>query len=651
MDGFLALVRLPGGPPVNRAPFAALAEDATLSSLGIGQERKTYADEDLVFVASFSPHAVDSAVRSAPGEPLVYVSGSVQALDRRVVVAALPGQTSDGRLDAFARAMADALAPDGLVTARGLSGSFHGLWRDPLRRQTLFAVDRLASRPIYVCQAVDFLGVSSDIRCLLSLPAVDRTLDLAGLAQFVRFQMILEERTLYQAIKTLSPATLVRVDHASEVLHQNRYWTLGRLSPFRTEAEAVEATAAVFQAATQRVLRNSRKVGLLLSGGIDSRMLLICTDPAVRSTLTACTFGPAGTAESAIARRIARAGGVDWAPVLQAPLDYWAALPGIISTSNGLYSFHHAHTFRAAPELAGVGYDTLLDGWGLDLLFSGSYLPRGSTRFLGRVLYTFRLLQLSDQQAVADYLRRSLDKQGGVFERSMLSESVRATWTSGPVDAIRSVVERAAQAGGTPYDWVDYALFGTGVAKFRSYPMLGMIRSYLRERNPLFESDVLELYQQTPYSWRHMGPLFRRAILQLDPDVGRIVNNNVGTHPLAPVSIQALSLNARMLWRGGQIRVQQLCRQAGFSPGPLQASGNYPAPGDLAQLLGKVGSGASAARDLLLTGALADSGLIQVDAIRQAIEDCREGHIESAETLLTLVSLATWFHMFRPRLP
>jgi hypothetical protein len=277
-------------------------------------------------------------------------------------------------------------------------------------------------------------------------------------------------------------------------------------------------------------------------------------------------------------------------------------------------------------------------------------MPKGQFRFLRNNLYSFRLEKLGDSLAVASYLYRSLDKQHGVFENSLLDESVRSAWEVFPLEAINRLVDQAVQTGGTPYDWIDHALFSSGIAKFRSYPMLTGIRAHLRERNPLFESDVIEVYQRTPYAWRFLGPLFRRAILRINPTVARIINNNVGMDPTAPASMQALSLDANILWRAGDLRMRTILRRVGLTSARPQLAGNYPEPADFTRLLGDTKTEATEAYRVLLSGPLAQSGMVNPNAIQQAITNCRHGNSESAETLLTLISIAKWLDMYPARL-
>src|SRR5207249_5050002 len=179
------------------------------------------------------------------------------------------------------RSMVDA-AQEGSDGFECLSGSFHGILHDPASGRTVVLTDRLASRPLFLCRTSGLLCLSSDIRCLLALPMVDTSLDLEGLVQLVRFQMILEDLTLYRSIQVLPPATWLSVDHTSRSSRMRQYWALTSLPPFKTQEEAIESTAHTFRTATRRMLDDSDRVSVLLSGGLDSRMLIACLDDAGR---------------------------------------------------------------------------------------------------------------------------------------------------------------------------------------------------------------------------------------------------------------------------------------------------------------------------------------------------------------------------------
>jgi asparagine synthase (glutamine-hydrolysing) len=523
-----------------------------------------------------------------------------------------------------------------------LSGSFYTVVHDPTERRTVVATDRLASRTVFSCELPGICCFSSSVGGLLRLPSVDPALDLEGVAQFVRFQMILEDRTLYRAIKSLPPATAVVVDHRANALTKHRYWNLSRLAPFASPEDAIAATADAFRAATRRILTGSGKACLLLSGGLDSRMLAGCLGDDAPDRVEAYTFGPGDTDEARVAARVALVTHTPWHFVPQSTDTYWNELDRHVAIGSGLYSAYHYHTAHTAATAAEAGYDTALDGWWLDLFFSGSYLPNTSFRLFGRTLYAYRLRRLSQPQEVVDYLSHDLDVQGGDFGNSMLGQRMRPLWHGAPSSAIARIVTRAQAISDSPYDWVEYALCGSGIAKFRSYPMVVGIRAHLRERNPVFESDVLDVYRQLPVPWRFHGPAFRRAIARLNPAVMTVPYANTGTDPLASPLMQAIALQGQTLKRANAARLRALAGRLGRPLSPERPYGAYPSsPAVALTLAGDAGAGARV-RQLLVAGPLAQAGIVEPGAIVRALERPSAHGVDLGYALLNLASLAAW---------
>lgn len=643
MDTFLAIISDPQVAPCGVQQLAPLVGNVIRSLYGERQPYAAYASSHIVFGATFAARASDSVLHADSASALIYVNGPVAYLGTTTLSGdQTPGLEHDN-LDPRLRAVwaAARAADDGSALSR-LTGSYHALLHDPVRGLSALITDRLASRPIFFGQASGWLCASSDMRCLLRLRMLDHALDVESAIQLVRFQMVLGERTLYRGISSLPPAACLGLDHMQHVLSSKQYWALTRLPLYNTERAAIDATVDCFRAATARMLTGNSRPALLLSGGLDSRMLLACLPDGAGCPPAAYTFGHDDSEETAVTRDVARAGSADWTVIPQVASDYWEALPGILETMNGLYSSFHAHTYRLASFLASRDVDTVIDGWGLDLLHSGSYMPKGSITPLGRTLFTYRLGALGGPQAVFSHLFSSMDQQHGAFASSLLAEHVREMWDDVPRAALRQLLARAQAHSGVPYDWVDDVLFGFGVSRFRSYPVVLGIRVHVRERNPLFESDVLEVYQRLPYRWRYLGPIFRRALLAINPRLARITYFNTGASPLAAPLLQALSMDVGMLRRSLLSQARGALGRLGLKAPAARPYGNYPDNATLARGLADDRPVPTRARRLLLEGPLAQSGLIDVAAVRLAIDACRQRKAAPCESLLVLASLALW---------
>jgi hypothetical protein len=651
MDRFVAIVRK------QMAPFdeRMLAQSAARAVEDVHQHGEVASQplstDGLIFAWNNNNYQYsDSSLLMPTSGGLNYVSGQVAYIeDGKEISPDLILESGDRLIGEAHRVAAIRAATESsgerVSGIENLSGSFHAIAYDPAILQTVVLVDRLGSRPIFYFQDEEILYLSSHVSCLLSLPKVDAVLDKGCFIQLIRFQTMFEDRSIYRDIKTVPPGTILTIAHNGNRVAMRRYWQLSRLTPIATRGEAIESTARVFLNATRRILANSIRVGLFLSGGMDSRMILACMAKNASCSGEARTFGPGATTDSRTAERLAGIVGWRWEPVLQQPQHYWENAHAIVKASNGLYSLGHAHTNYPARVLADEGFDTGVSGWGIDLLFSGSYLPKQHFPVFGRDIYTYRLGDLRTKQAVIDYLHRSLDAQGGEFDQSMLNPSLRDAWESSGIEALQRLVDQAQQGSESPYDWIDYVLFGTGIAKFRSFSMITGMRQYLRERNPLFESDVLDLYGRLPVSWRFLGSVFRRALLNLNPTLARVTYSNVSASPLAPPLVQALSYQMAAARQANADRIRRIAERIGFSVTAKAKLESYPTAEALARQL-VTGTAAAHARQSLLEGPLAASGLINIPAVESTLRRCAMGQPGPYSTLVTLASVALWLETY-----
>ena len=165
-----------------------------------------------------------------------------------------------------------------------------------LRSRTLFlARDRLGIKPLYYTLDGVRLRFASTIQALLAGGGVDTTIDPVALHHhFTLHSVVPAPRTILQGIKKLSPAHTLTFnngiiskntnrtnepslsDTSNEVVLR-RYWKLDATRPKQalTEQDWLAATRAVLQRAVERHrLASDVPVGVLLSGGLDSSLLV-----------------------------------------------------------------------------------------------------------------------------------------------------------------------------------------------------------------------------------------------------------------------------------------------------------------------------------------------------------------------------------------
>src|SRR5450830_1629951 len=132
-------------------------------------------------------------------------------------------------------------------------------------------------KPLYLNQTGQRLRFASSLPALLAGGGVDTTLDAVALHHhFTLHTVVPAPRTVLQGVRKLAPASTLRLD-PDGTSTQQVYWTLDATRPEKalSEAEWLAATRAQLALSVKRrLLAADVPVGVLLSGGLDSSLLV-----------------------------------------------------------------------------------------------------------------------------------------------------------------------------------------------------------------------------------------------------------------------------------------------------------------------------------------------------------------------------------------
>jgi asparagine synthase (glutamine-hydrolysing) len=162
----------------------------------------------------------------------------------------------------------------GARTVTQLSGMFALAIHDRTSDRVFLARDRLGIKPLYYAETPNGLFAASEIKSLLAVPGIGRTLDEVALDQYFSLLYIPAPRTIFQEIRKLPPGhTLIKEPGRPAVVE--RYWQVKSESrPVRPEPELIEEFRGRFDAAVASHLVADVPLGVFLSGGIDSGALV-----------------------------------------------------------------------------------------------------------------------------------------------------------------------------------------------------------------------------------------------------------------------------------------------------------------------------------------------------------------------------------------
>lgn len=185
-----------------------------------------------------------------------------------------------------------------------LNGSFVlALW-DNRRRRLIIANDRYGLSPLYTAQFHGRHYWASSPKAMLADLAFPRKTSLAAMADFFCLAIPQGDDTIIAGIHEVKPASFIVCQDGKVSCRQ--YWEFS-LQEDETGVPAEEyrdELIRLFQQAAKRIQTNGQRIGLLLSGGLDSRIVLSMLE---RSSIKTFTYGLPGSSDAMFAGKVARA--------------------------------------------------------------------------------------------------------------------------------------------------------------------------------------------------------------------------------------------------------------------------------------------------------------------------------------------------------
>lgn len=175
-----------------------------------------------------------------------------------------------------------------------LRGMFAFCILDRPRRQLLLARDHFGQKPLYYTTQGGNLAFASELKCLLTLPWVSRDLDPEAFLDWVAWLSLPSPRTHLRHVRKLAAGSFLTVSLAApETAQPQRYWQydLTGEPDLTDEAEAIETLEATLTDSLKVHLRADVPLGVLLSSGLDSRIVSAYAQEQMGGTMQTFTVG------------------------------------------------------------------------------------------------------------------------------------------------------------------------------------------------------------------------------------------------------------------------------------------------------------------------------------------------------------------------
>lgn len=160
-----------------------------------------------------------------------------------------------------------------------LNGMFaFALW-DEAQQKLFCARDHLGIKPFYYFQTSEFIVFASESKALHGFHG--GRLDPVGLASYLLSSYVPSGFSIFKGVTKLLPAHLMIIEPSGKV-EQRRYWRINKTGAIEDTPVARKKLEGLLEMAVRRQIRSDVPVGALLSGGVDSGMVVALASKHVK---------------------------------------------------------------------------------------------------------------------------------------------------------------------------------------------------------------------------------------------------------------------------------------------------------------------------------------------------------------------------------
>ena len=244
----------------------------------------------------------------------------------------------------------------------------------------ILARDRFGIKPLYIAEVAGALRFASSLPALVNAGGIDTSIDRAALHNYMSFHAVVPPpRTIYNGVRKLPPAT-IRVYEPNGRFTDRIYWQ----APYRrlpgdgalSREEWQEQLLDMLRVAVKRRMISDVPVGVLLSGGVDSSLIVGLLAEAGQSGLMSFSVGfeeangEKGD-EFVYSDLIAKHFGTEHHKIFVPSADLMDALPGTIAAmSEPMVSYDNVGFYLLSKEVS-KHIKVVQSGQGADEVFGG----------------------------------------------------------------------------------------------------------------------------------------------------------------------------------------------------------------------------------------------------------------------------------------
>jgi asparagine synthase (glutamine-hydrolysing) len=254
--------------------------------------------------------------------------------------------------------------------AKHLRGAFAFAVWDSRRERLLLARDRFGEKPLYLREEGGAVFFASEVKALLALPNLRAEADPQAARDFLTCRFVPGSRTLFRGIRKLAPASCAFWELGR--LRETRYWVAPDREPGAEKERAAPDAVEGFVSRLDEAVRSCAGSGVLLSGGIDSAVIVALMSRG-GAALKTFSLGFEGDRASELpqAAQVAKHFGASHQEIVVKPADLVPGLAKLIAARDAPLARPSDLALERLVAEAARGARVVLSGEGCDEILGG----------------------------------------------------------------------------------------------------------------------------------------------------------------------------------------------------------------------------------------------------------------------------------------
>jgi len=415
----------------------------------------------------------------------------------------------------YAEYLYDIIINNRLEKLADINGLFSAIVVQADKKIYTFVNDKLGSWPLFMWKNKNVFVFSTNLYTLLGCSKIQSKPNPMSVVQLFSMQRTFGNVTPIQDIEYSIPASIIEI--TKKRISKKKYWQFNFKDP---RFKRKEAPYVLAEALKKSMLLHGDG-GLLLSGGLDSRLLLAASTNSLKRCWTSASYSE--NPELMIARNVAEIKGIDHKSIIIDPTETLKVLEQTVKANNGMYP---ASTPMSAflPQVA-LSEKTILTGHGLDYTFRGFYMPTKFLEFAGsrtRIPLIKSFGKNITGKDVFENLRQGPPME--VVERIFGGKNNFVQYKNSTELMFSEKLKPWLSSKYPENAWDAFIL--ESVSQHYAFTSMMAVRDVGVLRIPAFDDNVFNVYLNLLPAWRVSGQVAIKALEILSPELSKFKNSN-----------------------------------------------------------------------------------------------------------------------------